>query len=123
MIRERQRARYALERVRSVMGESSQGGYLTWLRKLPAQLHVNGLGQTVAFYLAAGNEREQICRWLEGWLVTDRGIYLPPADLLEAITTGEDSTYRRASTEARALSLWLKRFAEAFLEPGPGDEG
>ncbi|MBI5576800.1 MAG: type III-B CRISPR module-associated protein Cmr5 [Deltaproteobacteria bacterium] len=129
MTREQKRARFALEKIQSVASGTDKVKYKTQLLKLPGRLHSNGLGQTVAFYLSAGKDKPEakICGWLGEWLkphvyskecfkegklicwITGEGVQAGP-DL------DPEDLYRRASVEARALSLWLKRFAEAFLE-------
>lgn len=121
---EQQRARFALERVRGVLQNGEREKYRTQLLKLPARMHTNGFGQTVAFYLAAGGKNKPevvICTWLEKWL-RDQGVYPPGVPLIDALTGNgmredeAESKYRVASDEARALAVWLKRFAEAFIE-------
>lgn len=130
---EQKRAAFALKKVEWVVKESEQQAkFKSQLVKLPARLHTNGLGQTVAFYLAAGAGKPEveICTWLKTWLQDeDKGfVYREPAggELMDWIT-GKVSTfqgeerdpeqlYRRASIEARALAGWMKRFAEAFIE-------
>jgi CRISPR type III-B/RAMP module-associated protein Cmr5 len=117
---DQRRAGFALAKVLGEQGRGEKDKYLTELRKLPARLHTSGLGQSVAFYLSAGakSPEARICDWLAEWL-GQRGIYDKPqgAGLMSSITS--DATahkYRQASVEARALAVWLKRFAEAFLE-------
>ena len=121
---EQSRARFALERVEAIKGKGpdKKAKYKTQLLKLPARLHANGLGQTVAFYLAAGEKspEAEICGWLESWF-HKRKLYADKP-LIDGVV-GKDMTeaaaevsYRRASAEARALAVWLKRFAEAFIE-------
>lgn len=113
--REQERARFALGKVEGLTTDRDQ--YKTQLVKLPARLHQNGLGPTVAFYLAAGRGEPEwvICEWLEEWL---RRHDLAPHDrrLIHGITESDAASYRRSAAEARALAVWLKRFAEAFLE-------
>lgn len=133
--REQQRAKFALEQVRWTVNNArpQASEFKTQLLKLPARLHTNGLGQTVAFYLAAGPERNgeikaqiRICSWLEKWLQASERPYhgssFQNRSLIDCITgTGLpdnlefDAKYRQASQEARALAVWLKRFAEAFI--------
>lgn len=128
-LRDRDRAKSALEFVRDKETATDKDKYKTWLVKLPTHLHVNGLGQTVAFYLADGPDKPKakICQCLETWLLEEAKIYAAngqPAEgpLITRITDGSDAEYRRASAEARAFSLWLKRFAEAFLRPDKDDK-
>lgn len=121
--REQERAKFALEKVRSVRSEKEKEKYKTQLLKLPARLHANGLGQTVAFYLSAGEKKPEwhICEWLQEWLRPKHANIYPAAKPLIDYISGTDvadveGSYRRASAEARALAIWLKRFAEAFIE-------
>jgi CRISPR type III-B/RAMP module-associated protein Cmr5 len=118
---EQRRAGFALEKIDSIKKDGDKGKYKTQLLKLPARLHSNGLGQTVAFYLSAGSDKPEarICGWIEEWL--RQRIDLKGKGLLGCIvgeSSGEDAeaAYRAASAEARALAVWLKRFAEAFIE-------
>lgn len=126
--RERARAAFAAEKVRGLLQGDDRAKYKPQLLKLPARLHANGLAQTTAFYLSAGAGRPEavICGWLQEWLQAapeagGPGIYMPPANLVDSLTGGDEAQYRAASAEARALSVWLKRFAEAFIE-GEGED-
>jgi CRISPR type III-B/RAMP module-associated protein Cmr5 len=119
---DQRRAAFALKKVQSI--STNKAKYKTQLLKLPARLHTNGLAQTVAFYLSAGPDspEAEICSWLEEWLRTDDlEIYPTSASLIHCITNQGEflnaplDLYRQASTEARSLSTWLKRFAEAFI--------
>lgn len=134
---EKARARFALERVREIKGSSSSDRsevlgraartkLKTQLLKMPARLHNTGLGQTAAYLLAQKPEsaERRVVGWLESWLSEDEvGIYPTGPALIDHILgnvqgSNDDLTeelYRRASVEARALAVWLKRFAEAFL--------
>jgi CRISPR-associated protein Cmr5 len=115
---EQRRAAFALDKINHV--ETAQRDkFKVQLVKLPARLHTNGLGQTVAFYLSAGKAKPEyeICNWLGAWLKEDGNPYHNVSGaLIDAITGQDAATYRLASAEARALANWLKRFAEAFLE-------
>jgi CRISPR type III-B/RAMP module-associated protein Cmr5 len=120
--REQERARFALEKAESIRAQDDRDKYRTQLLKLPARLHANGLGQTVAFYLSAGRDKPewQICDWLGQWLLGDEKA--GGEQLMKTIVSdapGGTARYRRHAAEARALSVWLKRFAEAFIEEGP----
>lgn len=123
--REQARAGFALAKVRVSSKDKDKDKYKTQLLKLPARLHANGLGQTVAFYLSAGPNKPEtkICGWIEEWLRPEHAnVYPSGQPLIDCITGGghqpgdAEDAYRRASAEARLLALWLKRFAEAFIE-------
>jgi len=129
---EQRRAKFALEKIEEIksLSDKDRAKYKTQLLKLPARLHSNGLGQTVAFYLSAGPGKPEtvICDWLQSWLVGEQELY-PPQALVNSLAgiglrqgMDPESRYRTASTEARALAVWLKRFAEAFIA-GEGDAG
>lgn len=121
---EQQRAAFALAKVEQILklDDKAKAKYKTQLLKLPARLHTSGLGQTVAFYLTAGPGKPEveICSWLEAWLRGEGKVY-GQGPLIAWITgrVGDpgktELLYRQASMEARALAVWLKRFAEAFV--------
>ncbi|MBM4028232.1 MAG: type III-B CRISPR module-associated protein Cmr5 [Planctomycetes bacterium] len=122
-IREQERARFALAKVRERVDSPQADKFKTQLVKLPARLHTSGFGQTIAFYLSAGrgSPEESICMWLQEWLRPgNANIYQADLPLVDAITGGNPAQYRRAAAEARALAVWLKRFAEAFIEDQRG---
>ncbi len=120
---EQQRAAFALDHVERIKDGDRKSKFKTQLIKLPSRLHSNGLGQTVAFYLSTGKEEApewQICQWLGDWLGDDhRKIYSGRESLIHQISGRDEDRYRRASAEARALAVWLKRFAEAFIAGDP----
>ncbi len=128
---EQERAAAAWECVQRAKecGDEFAKGYGRLARSAPADIQTNGLGQTIAFLRARGSKKgepkpddphwqlqEDLSRWvmkrlqcshekgLLGWIMA-RG------------TSTDD--YRRATAEAMAFLVWLKRFAEAEL----GDEG
>jgi CRISPR-associated protein Cmr5 len=118
---EQRRAAFALKCIDAIQTKTDKerSKYRTQLLKLPARLHSNGLGQTVAFYLSAGPDKPEavICKWIEDWL--KNRIDLKEGGLLGCITAEDSSAegkYRAASAEARAFAVWLKRFAEAFIK-------
>jgi CRISPR-associated protein Cmr5 len=120
---EQERAAFALGHVEQVSKDDGRKAkFKTQLLKLPSRLHSNGLGQTVAFYLSAGKDKPewQICQWLGDWLGdSHRKIYSGKELLIHHIADQDEDLYRQASAEARALAVWLKRFAEAFITGDP----
>jgi CRISPR/Cas system CMR-associated protein Cmr5 small subunit len=133
---EQKRARFALEKVKGVLEDQElmrlRQKFLIELRHLPAQLHWGGLGQAAASLLADPHNtpRRKIYLWLEDWLRRSR-MYRVAGDtqptLIQSITGsgGHDALqdrYVAATREARAIAVWLKKFAEAFLpEPEKND--
>lgn len=123
---EQERAKFALEQVEGLKGSPRTVKYKTQLLKLPARLHNSGLGQTVGYLLAQkpDSPERQIYGWLETWLKQGHAGIYDKGSLIQCITGATASgldpgnvepKYRQASSEARALANWLKRFAEAFL--------
>jgi CRISPR-associated protein Cmr5 len=113
---EQARARQAWEDVGSVRADI-QDKYGTLARKLTSLLQVNGLGQTLAFLLAkAGDKTTDAHRVLyshvSDWVMGQ----LEPAEedgLLDWVISQPSDLYRRATVEALAYALWLRRFVEA----------
>jgi len=109
--------------------------YASLARRLPALIQTNGLGQALAFLKAKGENkpnkpqsllyRHLSTRVFRQLTNSDNPQPLPGGrastnDLLEWLINSDSATYRRATTEALAYALWLRRFAEA---KGWGEEG
>ena len=123
------RAKFALNKIEEIKDGESRDKFLTELRDLPARLHTAGLGQTVASLLAAREHaaRKAIYEWLEDWLSRPPVKY--PVNtkdgprLIDCIVgrnqpaNATAPSYLAASREARAVATWLKKFAEAFIQP------
>jgi CRISPR-associated protein Cmr5 len=91
----------------------------------PVDIQTNGLGQTMAFWYAKGYEKGSpkdhgnnasfILRdCVSIWVMTEMHA-TQPGDLLGWIRTASVDDYRRATAEAIAFLIWVKRFAEAEL--------
>jgi len=91
---------------------TSQAEYGSLARKLPALIQVNGLAQTLAFLRSKPDKDhfKLIYRHLDLWVGSHIGA---EGDLLEWIVAQNSAQYRRATTEALAFAMWLRRFAEA----------
>lgn len=137
---EQERARSAWSNVENIDGKGFKKEYGSQARGLPAMIQTNGLGQTLAFLKAKGKNEDNaykslythLSRWGFARLTGDdskkpiqgtRGPGNQPIetnDLLEWLIHHDSAVYRRATTEALAYALWLRRFAEA---KGWGDDG
>lgn len=122
---EQQRACFAWECISNVKGHPFAAEYARLAKSVPAQIQVSGLGQTLAFLRARGydkgrpagggaNGHYRLLEDVSEWVC--RRLGLQQSGLLEWIIM-EASTegYRRATAEAMAFLIWLKRFAEAEL--------
>ncbi len=91
----------------SKVKEEEQSKYSTWVRKLPALIQSNGLGSAMAFLCVKCPQLyEHVSRWVTAHLKYTKG------DLLDLIRNSSAEQYRRATAEAIAYTIWLKRYAE-----------
>lgn len=127
---EQKRAKYALDAITKAKEndkEKNGEGYGRHVRKLPAMILNNGLGQALAFLLADGKEPskklyEDIQEWLRGESKVDcpRRIYAGSEALIKSLMAGDRSQYLQAQDESLKLLVWMKKFADAYL-PKSGD--
>jgi len=119
---EQQRAALAWAQILEVSLEPEVAKkYNSYVKSATSLILTNGLGQTLAFYSSkSGNDKPEkrayaaLLRHLTARI--DQVMQVPGNDLLKAITENFNSAeYRRATNEALAYLLWLKRFADAKL--------
>ena len=130
------RAAHALACIETIQhGDVDYGNYKSYAKALPANILMSGLGQAVATVRSRVDKRpgyQQLYDHLESWLCGD-DVDVPYRNfpgagtrernsLLHAITQHDQDTYIRAQAEALAYLEWLRKFAEAFLEDGEGQE-
>jgi CRISPR-associated protein Cmr5 len=116
---EQDRAQAAWRAIETMRSSDQKDDYGTRARGLPAMLQTNGLGATMAFlkartekYPAAGSLYEHVSKRIIEYLeyeTTNKG----DKNLMYLIQNADTETYRRATTEAIAFSIWLKRYCEA----------
>ncbi len=123
---EQKRADFAWRKIKEVDAKV-QEEYSSLVKKAPADIQTNGLGQTIAFWRAKGYEKghpkddgknahAQLLTHLTEWLKSTDALDLPTDNLVEWVSkTAQVNDYRRATVEAIAFLIWLKRFAEAEL--------
>lgn len=138
---QQQRAKYALKAVQNAAEDQSiHSEYKSYASNLPAMIHMNGLGQAIAFFKAKSapekppqqrNAKEKayfsLYEMLSDWLCSKGNLITPMPlqpyyrhnDVLNGITTEDMHTYRLAQAEAQMLMDWVKKFAKAFMT---GDE-
>jgi CRISPR-associated protein Cmr5 len=134
------RAAHALSRIRlhEKAGANSYGNYVSYTESLPATILMNGLGQAAATLLSkAAREKKDgkeviketdphysLYRDIQDWLCGSdpaapySNAANVPDKLMQAITGQDEETYLRAQSEALAYLVWLKKFANAYLERG-----
>lgn len=118
---EQRRAQYALEKIEPMQqrNEKRQKELRALLHSLPALIHMNGLGQTLAFCCMKDKGSRNSAHWdaysmIGDWL-HQQGI-LGEQDALHAIAACDIQHYMAATAEAQAMLQWLKKFATAYLE-------
>lgn len=126
---EQHRAAFALERIRQIEGQVKHGEFRSYARALPAMIHMNGLGQAMAFCRSKGRTRKgdlttygRLYEIVSAWLTREGQPLGPSGDLLERMAEVDMFRYRVAQAEALALMEWVRKFAVAFLED-PDDQG
>ena len=93
--------------------------YTSLAKSAPADIMSNGLGQTLAFWGAKAKENEngysKLLKDVTNWLTDERHrLNNKGRELVKWIVGLDDmNQYRRATSEAIAFLVWVKRFAEA----------
>jgi CRISPR type III-B/RAMP module-associated protein Cmr5 len=114
---EQQRAASAWGDIEQVTQKEQQSKYGTLARKLPAMIQINGLGTALAFLQAKGKNDARdghtliynhVSKWVLSRMNTEGY-----SSLMELVRQGDMDTYRRATAEAIAYGIWLKRYVEA----------
>ena len=121
--KEQERARHAWTDISQVKSQDYKGKYGSLARKFPVLVLTNGLGHALAFLRAKGKAHHKTLYSHFSVWVTSQIYEASPGtnDLLERIIEDDSSNYRRATTEALAFAVWIKRFAEGEL-PHEEDE-
>jgi CRISPR-associated protein Cmr5 len=126
---EQQRAAHAWQAVQEVRQKDYASKYRSLARGAAADLQMNGLGQTLAFWQAkgysngqpkSGSEHAELLKHVSSWLVKQLGLK-EKTDLTQWIISAQTPQYRRATAEAIAYLTWLRRFAEAELPEKSGE--
>ena len=117
--KEQQRAKAAWEAVSEIKEKSKETkeGYSTQAKNFPMMTMTNGLGQSLAFLRAKSKAEHNnaFYQHISAW-VTREIFNASNEKLLERLLDSDSNVYRRATTEALAFAVWLKRFAEAELD-------
>jgi len=115
------RARHALGRIneRKQTEPKTYGNYVSHSQSLPAAILMNGLGQACATLLAKSEDHRLLYDDLQSWLCGDDSSapFRNRPNLMDAITQGDQPSYLPAQAEALSYLVWLKKFANAYLQP------
>jgi len=130
---EQLRAAYALQRVQGSCADSNvkNSELKSYIKRLPAMVQMNGLGQALAFYKAKSDNSAYAAVYdlASDWLCgLDRHsnhpkpVYGGHKTVLDGITQEDQQKYQIAQAELQALLLWAKKFADAFLNDDDADK-
>jgi CRISPR-associated protein Cmr5 len=120
---EQKRMAHAWKAVAEITKQSNQSlskAYRALVRQAAADVMTSGLGQTVAFWRSKikndkGKEQkalyDSVNTWLKGQLALEKDLH---AWIVAENTT--TAAYLRATREAVAYLVWLKRFAEGEIK-------
>ncbi|WP_419788193.1 type III-B CRISPR module-associated protein Cmr5 [Pseudodesulfovibrio sp.] len=118
---EQRRAAFALRQITSHADSSDYGNYAGRVKSFPAIALANGLGQALASLLAK-SDSDKGCKLLYEdlrlWMCEENEVsspYFGTTDLLEALTNRSQDQYIQAQVELLGLSIWLKKFTQAYL--------
>ena len=126
---EQLRASYAMHFVTDYGGDQSK--LATHIQKTPIRILQNGLGQALAFLLSdnegkrgeqrkpSGHLYDQLQGWLCGPDIPGRPCRVynsQECNLMKQLVEGERASYLQAQEEAIRLFIWLKKFADAYLD-------
>ncbi len=114
------RAKFALERIQALPGKlehKQQVEFISYANGLPAMIHMNGLGQAMAFCKLKSEREsyEQLYQLVSDWLCETGQPYQEQTDVLTGITQCDRQHYQLAQAEALVFMSWVKKFAKAFL--------
>lgn len=132
---EQERAGYALRRVREALADARKRDdpakflreYGSHVKRLPAMILTNGLGQALAFFLAKaegdlaeppGRAYRDVAHWLKERVYTEAG---SSQQVIEQLVSGSRQAYQQATEEALAVLNWFVRFVDAFLPSGESE--
>ena len=129
---EQLRAANALARVNELTGKADDFKklYRSYVDRLGPTILMNGLGQALATERAAagpspGDDRKrahhELYAGVQGWLCRNGGVYPSGRDLLDALTSNDESHYLQAQAESLAWLEWHKKFCRASFPRGEED--
>jgi len=114
---QQQRAAFALQQIEKLT-TVEQKDFNSYASGLPAMIHMNGLGQAMAFCKMKGKDRPSyaaLYQLVSAWLCKEGQPYHGKADVLTGIIESDRAKYQLAQAEALVLMSWVKKFAKAYL--------
>lgn len=129
------RAKYAFETVNGFVEANLNNDkiikeYRSYVKKLPAMIQVNGLGQTLAFCYAKGGQYRTIYNQIGVWTaqkqpdILNRYSENRNVEFVKIVVSMNSNDYRIISNEVLALLDWMRRFADGMIRDlAPNERG
>lgn len=121
--RDQERAAAALKLVQDALKDKSRWDkFRTQVNRFPARIQATGLLQASVFVLSK-KEAPALLKGLSQWVIGAVGIPKPTDGpdredaLLRVLVESGATVLRRATDEAVAFLIWVKRFADAYAPP------
>ncbi|TQE88533.1 type III-B CRISPR module-associated protein Cmr5 [Ureibacillus terrenus] len=98
--------------------------YRSYVKKMPAMIQVNGLGQTLAFYYSKKNKKAyyEIYQTITSWLKKEfPQFFTKEQTLVEVVINLDSSDYRMFTIEVMALLNWMRKFVDGMVEVKEGE--
>ncbi len=121
---EQKEALFALQcvgRIRSKNNKELESNYFIQIKRFPAMVLTNGLGQSLAFLLARTDKNSSessghkaLYNDIAKWLVAN-DIYPKEGTIIEQLMKNDMNKYMQAEQFTLRFLSWLVRFAKAYL--------
>ncbi|MDH7477716.1 MAG: type III-B CRISPR module-associated protein Cmr5 [Candidatus Bathyarchaeota archaeon] len=121
---EQERARFSwdcVNGVKALKDEDIEEKYSSYVKRAPALILTNGLGNTLAFYRSKDEKAYKLLyEHINGWFKKKCHINQDVIEWLISENTSSLDIFR-VTKEILALLSWMKRFAEAELKGGESE--
>jgi len=124
---DQERAGFAWQKVVSIPNGPERKSYGNAVKKCPARIMTNGLGQTLAYLKAEKGAEQRLYQHLDEWLKRAKTLVWtridgqpcePHTEVVERITQVSSVIYRQATQETLAVLNWFKRYVDAIQPQG-----
>lgn len=121
------RASFAFNEVKNFVENHSRyrTEYRSYVKKLPAMIQVNGLGQALAFYYSNNQKKAyfEIYQSITEWLKEKfpEAFQRDDQTLVEVVINLESQDYRLFTLEVMALLNWMRKFVDGMVKAGESD--
>lgn len=121
------RAAFAFKKVKTMVEQHAHDErflkeYRSYIKKMPAMVQVNGLGQTLAFYYSKNGAYKQIYHDLAVWVSASMEGLINQyrqegnQEFIEILVNMPSGDYRLVTMEILAILNWMRRFADGMIQ-------